>query len=194
MWHQWKLWLTGLCLAVLGLVLFALTRSPDLRTVGLKELRSGDSVLGESLLESYLKQNPDDKLIRRQLADNYARHGPPEKSIEHLQLLSKDPESEEESLRLLAALAIKSADVALAEKSLIRILDVHPADIAANLALGELYFNAGRAAEAIPVIEVCIKADPERPASYLLLADALGEAGRNQEMIKPLETCLRLSP
>ena len=68
--HQWRLWLTGLCLAVLSLTLFVLTRSPDLRTQGLKELRSGDPALGESLLEAHLQQHPDDKLIRRQLADN----------------------------------------------------------------------------------------------------------------------------
>ena len=93
--HRWKLWLTGLCLAVLSLTLFALTRSPDLRTQGLKELRSGDPILGESLLETHLQQHPDDNLIRRQLADNYARHGPLEKAIEHLQFLSTVPESEE---------------------------------------------------------------------------------------------------
>jgi tetratricopeptide (TPR) repeat protein len=150
--------------------------------------------LGESLLEQHLNQNPSDKTIRRQLIDSYTRLGPPEKAIEHLKVLAVEPEFEEDSLRLLAALAIKSSNIALAEESLMQLRKLQPGDFAANLALAELYFNSGRPVDAIPLIEASIKTDPKRSASYLLLADALGEAGRNQEMITPLEACLELTP
>lgn len=169
-------------------------RPKDIRTQGLKELNSGDAELGESLLEEHLKQHPSDSATRKQLVDNYIRFGPPEKALEHLKVLSTDPQPELEALRMLAALAIKSGDISLAEKTLGQLLKFRSEDFAANLALAELFFNSGRPLDAIPFIEASIKAQPKRAAGYLLLADALGDAGRNQEMIKPLEACLELSP
>lgn len=157
-------------------------------------MKSGDAEIGVSLLEQYLTQNPSDKKTRDELIENYTRFGPVEKAIEHLKIVSSDAESNEETLRKLAALAIKSSNFALAKESLNSLLKLQPGDFAANLALAELYFNSGRPKDAIPLIEASIKADSKRSASYLLLADALGEAGRNQEMIKPLETCLQIAP
>lgn len=166
----------------------------DLRTEGLKQLRSGDTVKGTELLEQHLKTDPSDHLVRKQLAENYARQRKTQQSATHLLYLSNEKETAEEALRSLAAMALNTGDNLLAEQALKKLLAILPTDFAANLALGELYFNSGRATDSIPWIEACIKSQPERAASYLLLADALSDAGRTQEMIRPLETCIQLKP
>lgn len=196
MQKSWKTILLVLSVGAVGLAAGIALRSGnrDLRTEGLKQLRSGDTIKGTELLEQHLKAEPSDHLVRKQLAENYARQGKSQQSATHLLYLSNEKETAEVALRSLAAMALNAGDTSLAEQALKKLLSIFPTDFAANLALGELYFNSGRVIDSIPLIEACIKAQPERAASYLLLADALSDAGRNQEMISPLETCIQLEP
>lgn len=173
---------------------YVLHSSIDLRKEGLKHLRDGDAEKGASFLEQHLELEPRDLPARRQLAEHYAREDKQDLAKKHLLLLTEQKDSTEADLRTLSALALRIGDNELAEESLRKLLSNQPQDFSANLALAELYFNTGRAREAVPLAEAAVRIEPDSVESYLLLADSLSEAGRNQEMIQPLEICVRLSP
>lgn len=166
----------------------------DLRTRGLDAMQSGRTAIGETLLEQHLETVPDDHVCRMRLADSYARKRLFESAVPHLKRLTDVPEFRTEALRLLAGIHLLREDTATAEETLLKILAIAPSDQAASLALGELYFNQGQAAKAIPLVRTSLETRPDRVESWLLLADALNDAGRTQEMIEPLRACLSLSP
>jgi len=81
-----------------------------------------------------------------------------------------------------------------ATEHLKKSLEMDPSNLDARRLLGRATLKAGRAAEAIPVLEEFLKAQPEDDGARLLLSDALHRSGRLADARRTLEEILSRRP
>ena len=81
-----------------------------------------------------------------------------------------------------------------AEEHLRKSLEMDPSNLDTRRLLGRAALKAGRAAEAIPVLEEFLKARPEDDGARLLLSDALRRTGRVDDARRTLQEILSRSP
>ena len=73
-------------------------------------------------------------------------------------------------------------------------LELDPSNLDARRLLGRATLEAGRAAEAIPILEESLKAQPADDGTRLLLSDALRRSGRLEDARRALEEILSRRP
>ena len=155
--------------------------------------QKGDGAGAVALLEPLGKNHPPamDLEIRRALAEAYLVANRPADAVRQLEGRA----SQHPGLALLLGLAQRRAgNPAAALATLKPFADKLPADAASvgdprpvlgiALETGALLTEAGRAAEAVPVLEKAAKLYPQSPPAWEALAQALEAAGRKDDAAK----------
>ncbi|MER3483132.1 MAG: cystathionine beta-synthase [Meiothermus sp.] len=92
------------------------------------------------------------------------------------------------------ALANKAYDVQDFERAIpayIKVAELEPKNPVAVRRLGVLLFMGGRTQQAVPILEVATKADPNEPEGWLFLGNAYFQLGKPKEAIRAWEGYLK---
>ncbi|HVJ08718.1 MAG TPA: tetratricopeptide repeat protein [Acidisarcina sp.] len=81
----------------------------------------------------------------------------------------------------------KSSQLDLAEQTYAAELKLDPSDVGAMFNLASIRVERGNSAEAIPMLEEVVKADPTRTDAYYFLGRALASAGRDADAMAAFE-------
>src|SRR5580658_2084287 len=189
-----------LWLAVLGASLacaaFAATDDPQTQKLdreyqsAVAQFEAGKYADAAARLETLLPHAPDSFAIHELLGLSYASLSQDTKAIEHLQaaVLLK-PDSAEARTNLAATLS-HSGKNELAGEQFRKALELEPKDYDANHNLGEFYIQAGKIAEAIPLLERAQSISPSYDNGYdLTQADLL--TGRLDSARQTAQTLVR---
>jgi tetratricopeptide (TPR) repeat protein len=124
------------------------------------------------------------------LADAERQTGAPERALE---VAREVPASDREGPQAryqaaLALIALGRNGEAITE--LERLLSLRPVPLEVTAALGSVYLDEGRPADAIPLLEDTVAAVPNRPDLHVSLARALRQAGRPDDALARLALAL----
>jgi tetratricopeptide (TPR) repeat protein len=157
-----------------------------------QRLWAGDIAMADIAYSNYRQQTPESpehmdarvalRLGRFDAAEEWVR-----KRLRH-------KPDDVEALRLLAASAAGRGDDAVAEATLIRILQLENCDNAERETLAHLLVRQGRVDDALPLIERLIQADPGNITFMVLKAEALRLAARHAEGLAIAEGLVAESP
>lgn len=182
---------------------------------GQERARQGDYEGAVSAWSQALAINPQDLVVRQNLAVALERAGRSEEAIPHWhELVRQMPrevggaarrkgEAEEDSLRNhvravahrhLADLYLDQEEVERAIDQLEKAVKAVPGDLDTRRSLARLLVEEGRPKKAVPHLERVVAEAPESVADHLELGMALVDSGAEQKGIEYLERALELQP
>jgi tetratricopeptide (TPR) repeat protein len=143
--------------------------------------------------EQHLIANPEDWEARAELGMVLAEFDRPGALVE-LRKIPLGTEASSDALRQIITICLASERSEEAEKTLLDLAKLMPADSWAQLTLAELYFRQSRSREALPYAQRAVELAPSQPGVNFLLAELLDNLNRPAEMTEPLEAELSLDP
>jgi len=151
----------------------------------------------ETLLRTTLKKNPDSWISHNNLGGLLYDRGQWDEAMVHFREALKRRPDYPEAINNLALILFKKGEADQAMAFYRRTLEGTPSDylrLKAQEGLANALVATGRAAEAVPLYENALSADPESHESHNNLGVALLELGRVDEAIGHLRKALELRP
>jgi tetratricopeptide (TPR) repeat protein len=178
---------------ITGLLLVAGGYAPGQEASPPAEQASSPADAKLEALRTAAAADPENELLRRQLA--IALHGAKqrEEAIDHFEWLAKRSPTE----RSLLDLALAYASVSRfdeTEATYARLLELSPNHPITLHNLGNLAYTKGETDKAIDLYGKAIAAKPDYLLAYAHLGDALAQAERYQEAYRTYEKALQLEP
>lgn len=152
-------------------------------------LSAQDPGAAQRLADDWLKRHPDDRAIRRAVADTLARQSAYPAARVHYEVLVRNDPTDAEALNNLANLLILQGDrgaLAVAE----RALALRPGAAHVIGTTGWAAFKAGQTDRALQLLRDARLRDPANPATRYFLGSVLAEAGRAGEARTELQAAL----
>ncbi|WP_079509546.1 tetratricopeptide repeat protein [Mesobacillus jeotgali] len=139
----------------------------------------------EALIESLLKNYPDEGELHVLLAETRIELGKEEEAMLSLEKVNKDDPAFPQALLLLADLYQMEGLYEVSENKLLEAKRILPDESVIDFALGELYAHQGKLAEAIQYYETVLKAHEEIGGVNInqRMAEALSAGGSFEEAL-----------
>ena len=165
--------------------------SPVVRLLARIHMSQGNTALAIPLLETYLRQNPDDGLTLSVLASAYMAQGKTARATQYLQqALTKQDRAEYRTALGLSLLGSGRIEAALTELQTAIAKD--PGQLTAGLALGRLLMQQNRLPQALSLARDLVKRNPGVASTHQMLGDALARSAQPEAARQAFEKALSL--
>lgn len=155
--------------------------------------RQGDGRAALSMAEDWLKANPDDSVVRRALADAYARGGRYRQAEKAYSVVVERQPKDVAALNNLANVKMKLEDLPGAVRIAKLALAQAPENVMVIDTLGWALHMSGQTEQALTYLRDARLRNPDNPTIRFHLGAVLAKAGRAKEAREELETALAAS-
>ncbi len=162
------------------------------RELATLEFAAGDTHAGDAAYAHYLGLTPDPPELHDAIAALQSDRLDTAETL--LQRRLREVAHDVEALRLLADIATRREDFAIAERHLRRCLELAPGDARARYDLANLLYTQHRHPEALPLLERLLVVEPQRLDYLHLKAQTLRRVGRNDAAIALMEAAVAAHP
>jgi tetratricopeptide (TPR) repeat protein len=162
------------------------------RELATLEFALGDTRAGDAAYAHYLRLTPDPTELHDAIAALESDRLDTAETL--LQRRLREVAHDVGALRLLADIATRREDFAMAERRLRRCLELAPGDARARYDLANLLYTQHRHAEALPLLERLLVAEPQHLDYLHLKAQTLRLVGRNDAAIALMEAAIAEHP
>lgn len=167
--------------------------SPVVRLLARIHMNEGNTALAIPLLETYLRNNPDDGLALNLLGSAYMSQGKTARATQFLQEAIKKQDRPEFRAALgLSLLGNGNTEGAITELETAWRRD--PGQVSAGMSLAQLYAQQNRLPQALALVRDMVKRYPTHPGLQHQLGDMLLRSGKASEARPAYEKALSLNP
>lgn len=167
--------------------------SPVVRLLARIQMTEGNTALAIPLLETYLRNNPDDGLALNLLGSAYMSQGKTARATQFLQEAIKKQDRPEFRTALgMSLLGNGNTEGAITELETAWRKD--PGQIQAGMSLAQLYAQQNRMPQALALVRDMVKRYPSHPGLQHQLGDMLLRSGQTGEARQAYEKALVLNP
>ena len=167
--------------------------SPVVRLLARIQMTEGNTALAIPLLETYLRNNPDDGLALNLLGSAYMSQGKTARATQFLQEAIKKQDRPEFRAALgLSLLGNGNTEGAITELETAWRQD--PGQVSAGMSLAQLYAQQNRLPQALALVRDMVKRYPGNAGLQHQLGDMLLRSGQPADARKAYEKALSLNP
>lgn len=167
--------------------------SPVVRLLARIQMTEGNTALAIPLLETYLRNNPDDGLALNLLGSAYMSQGKTARATQFLQEAIKKQDRPEFRTALgLSLLGSGKTEGAITELETAWRQD--PGQVSAGMSLAQLYAQQNRLPQALALVRDMVKRYPGNAGLQHQLGDMLLRSGKPTEARQAYEKALSLNP
>lgn len=171
----------------------AFTTTPSTtRVIRLAQMQSmaGEAGAARETLESWLREHPEDQVVRLQLGESWMAEGEFTEARRHLQRLVRMAPDSVRARNSLAWVLLRLGDVENATLQAEAAHALTPNDPNVLDTLGTILVSGGEHARGIELLEKAVDGQPNQPAFKIHLAQALIRTGETERSRKILEALM----